>query len=93
MIDLVDAVAEELDRPFADISIERVFRSLYHAAGPCERGEAASVVAYLAAHAKSLGMIKKKRSKPGTKQALESDELDSDRDGWYSVGVKDAIGT
>ena len=54
LIDLVDAVAEALDRPFADISVEMVFRSLYHAAGPCERGEAASVVAYLAAHAKCL---------------------------------------
>jgi hypothetical protein len=85
LIDLVDAVAEALDRPFADISVEMVFRSLYHAAGPYERGEAASVVAYLAAHAKSLSMIQKKRSTPGARQAMEPEDPASADEGWCST--------
>lgn len=64
LIDLTDAVAEALDQPASAVSVEMVFRSLHYAADPCLRGEAPSVVAYLAANAKLLGIIKRPRSKP-----------------------------
>jgi hypothetical protein len=60
LIDLTDAVAEALQRPFADISIEMVYRSLYFFTQARQRGEANEVVAYLALEAKLLGIIKRK---------------------------------
>lgn len=74
LIDLTDAVAEALRRPFADISVEMVFRSLPFATGPCQRGEAPSVVAYLATHAKLLGLIKRPRAKPKPHKMLDQTE-------------------
>lgn len=65
LIDLTDAVAEALNQPASAVSVEMVFRSLHYAADPCLRGgEAPSVVAYLAANAKLLGIIKRPCSKP-----------------------------
>lgn len=60
LIDLTDAVAEALTKPFAAISIEMVYRSLYFFTNARERGEADNVVAYLAAEAKFFGIIKRK---------------------------------
>jgi len=60
LIDLTDAVAETLHRPFADISIEMVYRSLYFFTQAHQRGESDDVVAYLAQEAKLLGIIKRK---------------------------------
>lgn len=74
LIDLTDAVAEALRRPFADISVEMVFRSLPYATGPCQRGEAPSVVAYLATHAQLLGLIKRPRAKPKPPKMLDQTE-------------------
>jgi len=64
LIDLTDAVAEELRQPFAALSVEMVYRGLYHFTQARQRGEADDVVAYLAAHAKSLGILKRKRRAP-----------------------------
>jgi hypothetical protein len=64
LIDLTDAVAEELRQPFAALSVEMLYRGLYHFAQAQQRGEADDVVAYLAAHAKSLGILKRKRHSP-----------------------------
>ena len=61
LVDLSDAVAEALQHPLADISIEMVYRSLYFFAQAQQRGYAEDVVAYLAANAKLLGIIKRKR--------------------------------
>ena len=60
LIDLTDAVAEALNKPFTAISIEMVYRSLYFFANARQRGEADDVVAYLAAEAKFFGIIKRK---------------------------------
>jgi hypothetical protein len=46
---LGDAVAEELHLPFDRISLERVFRGLYHFSRAYERGEADGPVNYFAA--------------------------------------------
>lgn len=61
LVDLTDAVAETLNQPFAAISIEMVYRSLYFFTQAHARGETADVVTYLATHAKLFGIIKRKR--------------------------------
>ena len=60
-VDLTDAVAEALNLPFATLSLEMVYRSLYYFTQAYHRGEAAEVVVYLAANAQWLGIIKRKR--------------------------------
>jgi hypothetical protein len=61
LVDLTDAVAEALVVPFQEVSIEMVYRGLYHFTQAYHRGETADPVAYLAAHAKLLGLLKRKR--------------------------------
>lgn len=62
LIDLTDAVSEALNQPFAAISLEMVYRSLYFFTQAYHRGEATDVVAYLAANAKLFGLLKRKRT-------------------------------
>ena len=59
LIDLTDAVAETLNKPFAAISIEMIYRSLYFFTNARQRGETDDVVAYLAAEAKFFGILKR----------------------------------
>jgi hypothetical protein len=61
LADLTDSVAEALNQPFAALSMEMVYRSLYFFAQAHQRGQAEEVVAYLAANTKLLGIIKRKR--------------------------------
>jgi hypothetical protein len=61
LVDLTDAVAEALNQPFAVISIEMVYRSLYFFTQAHHHGQADDVVTYLAANAKLLGIVKRKR--------------------------------
>ena len=64
LVDLSDAVAEALNQPFAAISIEMVYRSLYFFTQAHARGEADDLVAYLATHTKLFGIIKRKGAHP-----------------------------
>ena len=61
LVDLTDAVAETLHRPLAALSLEMVYRSLYFFTQAYHRGEATDLVAYLAAHAVPLGILKRER--------------------------------
>lgn len=61
LVDLTDAVAEELNRPFHALSMEMVFRALHHFTHAYERGRATDPVHYLAKKAKLMGIIKQKR--------------------------------
>lgn len=61
LVDLTDAVAEALHRPFVNLSLEMVYRSLYYFGQAYHRGEATDPVAYIAANAVWLGVIKRKR--------------------------------
>lgn len=61
LVDLTDAVAETLGLRYQALSVEMVYRGLYHFTQAYHRGEAADPVVYLAAHAKELGIIKQKR--------------------------------
>ena len=74
LVDLTDAVAEALEQPFDAISLEMVFRSLYYAAQACHLDPNTNVVAYLAAHAKLLGIIKRPRAhKSPSQNPLDSE--------------------
>lgn len=64
LIDLTDAVAEVLQQPVAALSLEMVYRGLYHFTQAFHRGAASDPVAYLADEARSLGIIKQKRKPP-----------------------------
>lgn len=61
LVDLTDAVAEELLVPCDALSLEMVFRSIHFYVNAHARGEADDLVAYLAADAKGLGILKRKR--------------------------------
>ena len=64
LIDLADAVADELALPFESISVEMVFRSLYHFTQALNQGMATHLVAYLVApENRDLGVVKAPRSK------------------------------
>jgi hypothetical protein len=63
LTDLTDAVAEALHQPFAMISVEMVYRGLYHFSQAHARGQAEDPVAYLAQKATSLAIIKANRPK------------------------------
>lgn len=61
LVDLTDQVAEVLDRPFSEISMEVVFRGLYHFTMDYHLGKASDPVQFLAEEADMLGIIKRKR--------------------------------
>lgn len=65
LVDLGDAVAEELNLPFDRISLEMVFRGLYHFTEAHRRGAATDPIKYLAAtENRDLGVVKRLRNKP-----------------------------
>ncbi|MFN8569526.1 MAG: IS4 family transposase [Kouleothrix sp.] len=61
LVDLTDAVAEALNKPFQALSMEMIYRGLYHFTVAYHRGKADDPIAYLAADAKGLGVLKPKR--------------------------------
>lgn len=61
LVDLTDAVAEALHQPLGALSLEMTYRGLYHFTQAAARGETSDPVAYLAAQAKSLGIVKRQR--------------------------------
>lgn len=61
LIDLTDQVADVLDRPFSEISIEMVYRGLFHFTIDYHDGIAVDPVQFLANEAELLGIIKRKR--------------------------------
>jgi hypothetical protein len=64
LIDLGDAIAEELMLPFDRISLEMVFRGLYHFTQAHHRGETSNPIKYLAdPQNQDLGVVKRLRKK------------------------------
>lgn len=61
LVDLTDAVAEALHKPFQALSMAMVYRGLYHFTVAHHRGKADDPIAYLAADAKGLGVLKQER--------------------------------
>ncbi len=67
LVDLGDAVADELALPFDSISLEMIYRGLYHFSVARQKGLAAEPVKYFAApENQDLGIVKRKR-KPNVK--------------------------
>lgn len=69
LVDLGDDVANELMLPFDRISLEMVFRGLYHFNRAHARNEATDPVKYFAApENRDLGIVKRLRKKPSQMQ-------------------------
>jgi hypothetical protein len=72
LVDLTDAVAQQLNKPFARISMEMVYRSLPFFTRARHRGDATDLIPYLAAQAKELGILKAIRSdKPSRLRSIQ----------------------
>ena len=69
VVDLSDAVADVLNKPLLAISMEMVYRGLYHFGQAYAKGEADDPVTYLVLHAKLLGIVK--RSLPSQSHWLD----------------------
>lgn len=64
LIDLCDEVADSLTLPFDSISVEMVFRGLYHFTQALNKGSATEIVAYFTApENRDLGIVKSLRPK------------------------------
>ena len=61
LVDLTEAVAAALHRPTAALSLEMAYRGLFYFARAYHRGDASDPVAYLAANAAWLGVLKRER--------------------------------
>jgi hypothetical protein len=61
LVDLTDAVAEALQQPMRALSVEMVYRGLYHFTQAFHAGRATDPVAYLASKARPLGVLKRAR--------------------------------
>lgn len=70
LVDMTDAVAEALNRPFHALSMEMVYRGLYHFTTARYRGTADDPISYLAAEAEGLGIIKRVRKTRSEPMAL-----------------------
>jgi hypothetical protein len=65
LVDLADELADRLQLPLDAVSLEMLYRGLYHYTQARYRGQADDPIAYLAEHAQRLGIIKKpKKKKP-----------------------------
>lgn len=72
LVDLTDAVAQQLNKPLARISMEMVYRSLSFFTRAHHRGDAHDLIQYLADDAVRLGILKRIRSdKPSTLRSLK----------------------
>ncbi len=65
VLDLCDEVAEVLQLPLEQISVEMVYRGLYHFVQATADGYQGSAAAYLAQEAVGLGIIKRVRARDG----------------------------
>jgi hypothetical protein len=63
LIELRADVAQQLQRPVGDLSLEMLYRALYHYTQAVYRNQAVSPIDYLSQNAVSLGIIKRKRTK------------------------------
>jgi DDE family transposase len=69
--DLCVQVAQALDEPVEQISVEMIFRSLYHFARATDRGEKPELIQFLVEHAVLLSLVKAKRKRNKEKEELE----------------------
>ena len=72
LVTICQQVARVLGEPVERISVEMVFRAVYHYSRAVQRGESNDLVAFLAEHAKLLGIVKRWRKQHCERQQLES---------------------
>ena len=77
LVDLTDAVAAELHQPVAALSLEMIYRSLFHFPHVYQRGQATELVAWVAANAKWLGVLKRPRKRLDEKRLALNQLIDS----------------
>lgn len=75
--DLCSSVAVELGQPKERISIEMVFRGLYHFSRYLLRGKMTDAVTYLVEHHKMLGLIKQERKRHRDNAAIDREIWES----------------
>jgi hypothetical protein len=63
LVDLTDAVAERLNKRFAALSLEMVYRSLSYYTIALHQGRATDVIQYLADRTAHLGIVKRRRNR------------------------------
>jgi hypothetical protein len=73
LLNLCHHVAQALSEPLDRISVEMVFRALYHFSRAVQRGETETLVDFLAAHAALLGLVKRQRKRD--RERLQQDQL------------------
>ncbi len=71
LVDLTDMVAEALAKPFADISMEMVYRALPFYVRAAHRHETEDLLAFLVADHKLFGLVKRKRPTHSSKKRLQ----------------------
>ena len=63
LLSVCHRVAQSLNAPLEQISVEMVFRAFYHYSRAVMRGETCDLVAYLVQHAKLFGLVKRRRQR------------------------------
>lgn len=71
LLNVCQQVAENLNAPLEQISVEMVFRAFYHYSRALTRGETIDLVTYLVNHAKLLGLVKRQRKRHREILAIE----------------------
>ena len=71
LVDLTDRVAEALAKPFADISMEMVYRALPFYVRATHRHETDDLIAFLVSDHKLFGLVKRKRPSHASKKRLQ----------------------
>lgn len=71
LLSVCQQVAQALHEPLERISVEMVFRALYHFSRAVQQGESTNLVEFLCTHAKLLGLIKRWRSRHRERQHQE----------------------
>lgn len=73
LTDLCAQVAVALQHPLERISVEMVFRSLYHFSRARQQGRADTLIPFLVTYAKSFGLVKaqRKRHRQVAAQAID----------------------
>ena len=68
LMEVCQEVAELLRQPLDTISVEMVFRGLYHYSRALLKGETLALAPYLAGRAQSLGIVKRERKRNKERQ-------------------------
>jgi hypothetical protein len=71
LLTICQQVAQVLGEPLERISVEMVFRALYHYGQAVQRGEYDDLILFLTEHAKLLGIVKRWRKPHRERQQLE----------------------